>query len=1035
MALTWRNGVNGPVNRPLDEATGNLPAASHPAGAGTAAGAGAVVREGSAGLHAAGADTGQAHLRGLTWRNGVNGPVNRPLAMQGGAFAPASQPAGAGTIAGNAQVIAHGADSLHGAGAVAAAGLSVPPQGFALAIAIGDLAGGGLAVAPAGWTPLHTVTAQNGTDHAADVVLAAAVSVVTTAVTVTATSSATQDIAGAVTGVMVGAASPVPAGQRPGWPYVKWEAAFGSGILTPPDQRVWTDLQTDANGRRCRSWQEETGVQFESGSLESSEVSWVLDNPDGFLSADNPASPWFPFVEPGTPVRLRAVPPPSTGVQAWQVIERPAESWPESWDASLRGKSEAAGTDVWSVANRSLRSPYRAEIAAHAPYAWWPCDDQAALGGVAPVSLRNAAAGNTRPLLINASPNGTFFLNSLFEQGYLALSQVAQDSGWMYGDPSSQAGPGGPGGPVTAQPGAFSWRHTGNGGLTTGFYLACNDPAFPPISGGVTTEGWWNYEFANLDAAQSTGKIPPRQPVTGTPPAIGNIVIWEMATATAPVAVLYLDTSGHLQFTASGTTTAIYTGADLRRNTWMHIAVTVAPGAWTVYLNGGATAKVTGSASFASAWSWLIFGASMGAGGGGSTSGITGLGNAAHSDLKVFPRVLPASQIVSHYMAAATGFGLVPAPSSPSAQYVAAGSVLPNGAPAAGGYGKTAPSSMALTVTSVLGGLTSGAAAENASVNQNTAGSLTGGDYYLTWGGVAPSYSVYTAAQTRAEKLFGSTGAQWSDQTGGTYPSGASPPAAPTPTGDTVQARLERLLASGTLAVPRCIDPATALVQAALDTGGATAGTAFSNITSSDGGWPFIDNAGALCYWSRPHLAAGQVTWQLGPNVAAGQIPWQNDDAELSSDPQRVRNNVVVTPYAPDGSSLPLITPADTATAAASQQQYGEQDLALTSYLQSQALQQAQADWQLANFAVARKRAVSITVNAAGMTDSVPQAWLYVLGANIADLVQLTVAQPGQPTFTFVLRISHITRKIDFAAGEASLTAALDYEPASYWGV
>jgi hypothetical protein len=987
----------------------------------------------------------------LTWQNGVLGPVVRPISAPNGfpgVVPPGADEEGAGTLTALGGIVIHAAGAEHGTGTLAAgasvavrgtateaghgtlvaAGRSVTPEGFILAIAVGDLSTAGTALHPSGWTALHTVTATNGTDHSADVVLAAACNTTTASASVTATSTATEDIAGAMTGVIVGAQSPVPAGINPAWPYTVFEAAFGAGLLTPPDQKTWVNLQAFASGKRCRAWKEDTGVQFELGSLESTELEMELDNPDGAITPGNPASPWYPNVVPGTPVRLRCVPPASTGVSAWQVIERAAESWPESWDNAFRGMSNATGTDAWSIANRSLRSPYRAEVAADAPYAWWPCDDQPALGGVAPLTLRNAAAGNTVPLSIKVSPNGTFFSDTLAGVVYLATGTVASDSGWMYGDPSSTAGPGGPGGPVTAQPGSFSWRHSGNGGITTGLWLTANDPGFPALSGGVTVEGWWNYEFATSATPDSGGGLPPNQPA-------GSLVIWEMATSTAPVAVLFLDTSGHLQFTAAGTTTAIYAGGDLRNTAWLGITVTLTQSSWTVWLNGGATAKVSGTASFTSTWSWLNFGASMGSGGGGNTAGITGLGDAAHSSLIVYPRVLPPSRIVSHYLAAVTGFGLVPAPTSPAVQYVKAGDPLPSGAFAVGGFGSTTASTIAVTVASVIGGLSSGPCAESVSVNDSNFGAAKGGDYYVSWKGVAPSFSLYTAAQTRAEKLRVASTAPWSDQTGGGYGSGASPPAAPTPGGDTVQQRIERLMASGNIAVPRCIDTATALVQAALDTAGSVSGTTVSNITASDGGLLYTDNAGAVCYWDRPHLAGSQVVWQLGPNVAAGQIPYLNDDASLTTDPQRIRNNVVVTPYAPDGSSLPLITPSDVTTALASQEQYGEQDLAITSYLQSQALQQEQADWQLANFSTARKRAVALTVNAAGMTRSVPQSWLYVLGANIGDLVQILVSQPGQPAFTMIMRISHISRQIEFRTGTASLTAALDYEPASYWGI
>jgi hypothetical protein len=1023
-ATPYYPGTAGPTSRPLTFPAG--PPSSLEAGEGTATGSASVI---------------QAHL---DYHPGIPGPIPGPLSFPSG---PAAFLAGAGTVTAVATETLQGTASLAGTGTLAAgggvpvagsAGLAGsgsittsttvgPPTTFVIAAVCGDIASAGTKITPAGWTVLHTVSSVNGADGSSDCVLAAACKVTAANPSVSGTSTASEDMSGQITGVIVGANSPVPAGLNPAWPYVVVEAGFGSGFQTPPDEIDWVNIQTIQNGKRLRSWDEHTGLQYELAAIEASEATALLDNPDGALTPFNAASPWYPDVVPGTPIRIRAVPPASTGVNAWLTIQRNMERWPESWDPQFRGQSEADVTDLWSVINRNLPSPYRAEVEQDQPYADWPMDDQPGPGGVTPTVLRNSAPGNTAPLTIAVSPNGTYYLLAVDEWPYMALSDVGQDSGWMYGDPAASAGPGGSGGPTTAQPGAFSWKHSGNGEGTHGFWLTCNDPSFPSLSGGVTMESWHRYDFAGSTNVLNTGTIIPGQPT-------GNLIIWSITTNSALIAAIYLDSSGHLQFNAGGSTTPVYAGSDLRNNTWFSLMVTMTSSSWTVWVNGGATAKVSGAASFSPNWTWLNVGASMGSSGGGSTGSVTGCGNASHSHVKVYPRVLPGSRIVSHYFAAATGFGLIPAPASPSTQYVAAGSVLPSGTFANGGYGDNAPSTMATVVTANLGSLTSGPSAEGTSVNANTAGSLTGGDYYINWSGLATSWNLYTSTQTRGEQQRTTTLNTWSDQTGGGYGSGAVPPAGPSAIGDTVAQRIERLLTAGNVTNPqRAVDQVTSLVQAALDTGGQVCGTAVTNITASDGGMLFVDNPGNLCYWGKPRLAASQVIWVLGPDVGAGQIPYLNDDAGRDTDPQRVWNDIVISPYAPDGSSLPLIKPTDSATAAASQQQYGDSQYQVTSYLQSSTSQQNQADFTLANYSSPQKRITALTVNAAGMTDSAPQAWLYVLGANVGDLVQVDVHQPGQPLSSGIYRLTKLERKVDFAAGVASLTAACDYEPGEYW--
>jgi len=330
------------------------------------------------------------------------------------------------------------------------------------------------------------------------------------------------------------------------------------------------------------------------------------------------------------------------------------------------------------------------------------------------------------------------------------------------------------------------------------------------------------------------------------------------------------------------------------------------------------------------------------------------------------------------------------------------------------------------------------------------------------WTGFAPKFAVYTAASTGAETQAAVTMAQgelFKSGYGGSATasgighlssgSGASPPSAASATGDTVAQRIERImsyagaagLGYGGVASPcRCIDPASLLVRAATDIGGQQAGQNLTNIAQSDGGLLFIDNLGFLTYWQKSHLA-GQYSapvWTLTPDAAPtpgadpDAIPYL-PDIKWAADPQRIWNSVTITPFSPDGASLPLIVPSDATAVVTSQQQYGVQPFPLTSYLQDTSEMQSQASWILSNFGQAQDRVENLTVDAA----SYPAAFEFLLGCSVGDVVSIQNWAIGDTGATGTFRISNIRRSIHFAGEDgqvrASITIQGDFEPASYW--
>lgn len=160
---------------------------------------------------------------------------------------------------------------------------------FAIGAVCGDSSAAGQAFLPASWTGLHTTTASNGVDHTCDAVLTSAILLSNSgSLSVNGTATSATDLAGVLIEFLINAASPIPASQNPSWPLMKFEAAFGGGFQTPPDQLTWTDLSG-----RLWSWDETTGVQYQLGQIQATDIDLEIDNFDNALASDNTGSPYY----------------------------------------------------------------------------------------------------------------------------------------------------------------------------------------------------------------------------------------------------------------------------------------------------------------------------------------------------------------------------------------------------------------------------------------------------------------------------------------------------------------------------------------------------------------------------------------------------------------------------------------------------------------------------------------------------------------------------------------------------------------------
>lgn len=942
----------------------------------------------------------------------------------------------------------------------------------------GDNTAAGQAFHPSGWSTLSTVSESDGSDQLASSCLTSAyLASSSSSQSVSGSATTAEDLSGFLLSVWMAGADPIPAAQNPDWPHFVLEAGFGSGFNTPDSEITWTDITS-----RLWSWDETTGAQYQLGQIQATDLTLELDDWDGNLKPENSASPYFPYCQDGTPLRLRAAIGTIGGVtqDRWYVIQRNAQDWTEQIDENYRRYCEVTGTDLWAALSAVAATFYRAAVYADQPYAWWPMDDQPGAAGVQPTSLLNAAPGNTSELSVVISPNGATAQQYESEAGVSASGHqppgvgtyaAGQSAGWMYGDPTSSQpySYASSGGPVTATPGSAAWQASGQAGSTGsyGWFLSCNDSGFPPLSGGVTIECWWNYGFygSTYGWEISADSLSPlvMQPYS-TP-----LTIWEIATGSEPVAILQLSTSGYLELiTYSGSTPAgstIYNSSDLRSNSWHSAVVTLTETTWAVWLDGGEGAYASGTAAgMTSAWTWLIANGDLGTHGGSSAgTGLVHGGNVSLSHLSVYPSVLPAWRILDHYWAAVSSYGLLPAPSGVAATFYPAaavdqgststpesGAFAPDGSNGvtAAAYASSSGVTASALVAATAGSVTSGPSARAISSGVGVYGKNPNNSFlWIGWTGLAPGFTIYTAAsagsETGAAVVNGSGGnfnsgygsgasGNGSGQTSGG--SGASPPSAPTAVGDSVAQRIERLMLAGKCISPnRCIDPAPLLVQAPGTAGGGNqAGTTITELQQSDSGLLYVDNLNNLSYWQRPHLAAqySSPVWAFGPS--GSEDPYYRD-IKWPSDPQRVWDVVQVSPFSPDGTQLPVITPTNTSGVEAAQLQYGAQPQQIISWLQSTSEMQNQANFLFANYGQPVRRVENLKIDAAPD----PSLWPAVVGINVGDVITVEDWQIGGGGPVSTYRVSQIERHIEFGGrtGEVigSCVIKADFEPTSYW--
>ncbi|NUR05843.1 MAG: hypothetical protein HOQ45_02390 [Nocardioidaceae bacterium] len=182
-------------------------------------------------------------------------------------------------------------------------------------------------------------------------------------------------------------------------PDVKVEAAFGSGYATPAASRAWTDIS---------AWVElNQGIAINFGrgdelsTADANTLTLTLDNSDGRFTALRAASPYYPNVRIGTPVRVTTTPvggSPSVRFVGF------VDEWPMTWDGT-----DATSLVTVTASSRLARIGLGAElkslgesILSDGPIAYYPLTE--AVGATAGHDI----SGYGRAVITRSNSNTTF---------------------------------------------------------------------------------------------------------------------------------------------------------------------------------------------------------------------------------------------------------------------------------------------------------------------------------------------------------------------------------------------------------------------------------------------------------------------------------------------------------------------------------------------------------------------------------------------------------------------------------------------------
>lgn len=218
-------------------------------------------------------------------------------------------------------------------------------------------------------------------------------------------------------------------------PDVKVEIAFNAGYSTPAASRVWTDVS---------QWAELTekltivhGRSDENANADPNRLTMTLDNSDGRFTAGRAASPYYPNVKIGRPIRVTAT--PVGGVASTRFLGY-VEEWPVEWTKDVDAYAAATITALSRMARLGFGAELGAtdvvtgEFLAAQPRAYYPLTDEAGSTSVAD------ATGQSDPLTIkNSGLDGTLTFGTAHGPGGSNAVEMAGSSSPLEDSPHLNA--------------------------------------------------------------------------------------------------------------------------------------------------------------------------------------------------------------------------------------------------------------------------------------------------------------------------------------------------------------------------------------------------------------------------------------------------------------------------------------------------------------------------------------------------------------------------------------------------------------------
>lgn len=449
-------------------------------------------------------------------------------------------------------------------------------------------------------------------------------------------------------GIFVGLklTAPAPVQSNPNFPNITVEAAFGAnpGNWTQSVDYTydvtgltWTDISAYTIGQEDDDRiSVKRGRQYELSSEEAGELDISLDNHTGVFTLGNKASPFYPYVVPGVPIRVTAW---FNGIQ-YPVGFGYVEKWPQEWPQMPQwGFSNVTAVDAYGVLSSvTMPSAVKGEIRKDYPYAYFPTEEQYEFTAQSldPVAAPIDANGL---IAVNYSYNNNRF--GAYRDGLDQPVTVGQALNLM-GDQNTTLG---------------ATTYTGQETYDTGPGFFYFDPHIPTNAGGAafSLEFWfvWGNTSAYSCTYMTAWGNPSSFVVASTQPTNGGVI------------TVGVNTPGN---NAGTVTPGFYvngveiSGGNFNQTTFnpQHFVLTTGPNGTACYLNGVQTTKAPVLASIPQIRALSL----------GPTSFSYDVSDLVVYDgynyiaghLATYAQELSPTMVSNHYESGITGFAGVPAP-------------------------------------------------------------------------------------------------------------------------------------------------------------------------------------------------------------------------------------------------------------------------------------------------------------------------------------------------------------------------------------